>query len=58
MKDIVKIILVTFFWSSLNAQEEERNLKSLDSIVAIVNEGVVLSSQLNSQIQEFQSLEK
>ena len=51
MSDIVKILLVAFFSSSLFAQEIDRNLTSLDSIVAIVNEGVVLNSQLNSQIQ-------
>jgi peptidyl-prolyl cis-trans isomerase SurA len=51
MKDIVKILLVAFFSSSLFAQETDRNPTSLDSIVAIVNEGVVLNSQLNSQIQ-------
>ena len=51
MKNIVKILLVALFSSSLIAQEADRNLTSLDSIVAIVNEGVVLNSQLNSQIQ-------
>ena len=51
MSDIVKILLVAFFSSSLFAQEIDRNLTSLDSIVAIVNEGVFLNSQLNSQIQ-------
>jgi len=51
MKDIIKILLVTIFSSSVIAQEDDRNLTSLDSIVAIVNEGVVLNSQLNKQIQ-------
>ena len=51
MSDIVKILLVAFFSSSLFAQEIDRNLTSLDSMVAIVNEGIVLNSQLNSQIQ-------